>query len=286
MTYDEFFTRLEALRPKVLDMVRATESALRAGVKPEAISFPEDGTFTPLLWRAYCQNAYKLLGVKRITGTPYATHPTRMALMTMAVLAETAHWEKSALFTIFHDYLEEGDGRTAEGVHNFQREYPGRPDAVFCAVVLSEPQIDYEVFAERRKTMQNVAYVAQLVEWLPRLKDPSYANASLADKLDNIHDLAYITANARYTPEKMAQRLLEKFGYFLFVLTAIGPMADSQLQQLLEEAIWRISARHRFAETAVRAESAHLERLLAAHGAQLKSMIAAYHSRLGLAAPP
>lgn len=285
MTYDQFIQRLESLRPKVLDLVRGTEVSLRAGTKPQDIPPPDDAPFSSFLWGAYCQNTYKLLGVRRITGTPYATHPTRMAIMTLAVLKASPAREKSALFTIFHDYLEEGDGRTAEGVANFYREYPGQPEAVFCAVVLSEPEIDYEVFSERRKTMQNVAYVAQLRVWLPRL-DESYANASLADKLDNIHDLTYITQNPRYTPEKKMGRLIEKFGYFLFVLTAIGSLADPLLQQLLEEAIWRVSARHHIEPTVVRAESARLERLLASHATQLQDMIVGYHRRIGLEPPP
>lgn len=280
MEYSEFYKWLEGIRPVVLTAVEETEKSLRAGVPPTSLQPQPQLPFTGATWRAYCQNTAKLIGVKRITGAPYATHPTRMAWAVLMLLADDEEREHSAIFTLFHDYLEEGDGRNREAVERFIQEFPAAPDAVLSSIILSEPEIDYDAFPVRRKMMEHVAYVRQIQRAMVHLADASFYNAALADKLDNIHDLDYILCNPRYSPEKVRSRLLEKFGYFQFVNVQVGHRANPALQKLLASAIDTISAQHEFTREEVRHNREHLEELLREHGPRLDPMIDDYHRDL------
>ncbi len=282
MEYSEFYKWLEEIRPVVLAAVEDTERAIRSGTLLTSLEPHPRLPFRGQAWRAYCQNTAKLIGVKRITGAPYATHPTRMACAMWMLLSDVQEREHSAIFTLFHDYLEEGDGRTREAVEAFFREFPAAPQAVLSSVILSEPEIDYDAFPVKRKMMEHVAYVRQIKRAMDHLKGSEFFNAALADKLDNIHDLDYILCNPRYSPEKKRSRLLEKFGYFQFVNVQVGPRANPALHKLLASAIDAISAQHEFTKEEVRRDREVLERLLAEHGPRLDGMIDAYHRDLRL----
>lgn len=283
MEYSEFYQWLEHIKPIVLTAVEKTEAALQEGTPVAALQPQAQLPFTGLIWRAYCQNTAKLMGVKRITGAPYATHPTRMAWAVLLLLSHVEEGEPSALFTLFHDYLEEGDGRNREAVETFRKEFPESPEAVLCAIILSEPEIDYDAFPVKRKMMEHVAYVRQIQRAMPHLSHPGFFNAALADKLDNIHDLDYILCNPRYSPEKVRSRLLEKFGYFQFVNAQVGPRANPVLQNVLTAAVDTISAQHSFSREEVRQNREHLEELLREYGPRLDPMIDAYHRDLRIA---
>lgn len=282
MKYSEFVTWLDTLRPSVLELVSMSEAQLLKGQAIQDLPRHTQFPFSDKLWRAYNQNTAKLLGVKRITGTPYATHPTRMALMAIQLIADGHQKELSAFYTIFHDYLEEGDGRTVEGVAKFRQEFPNCVDAVQCAIYLSEPQIDYGQFPERQKVLENVAYVRQLAMVWPQLKESAFINASLIDKLDNIHDLDYITCNPTYSPERKNQRLLEKFGYFYFVYATLGQYADPYLGSMLHEAVRTIAASYGFRWEQVEERHQYLRRLYDQYAKDMQRMIREYHQALGM----
>lgn len=246
MDYHGYLSRLSIFRSASVDAV------LRAGVvddhiQEDAIVFDAsqklieaalDGrTLSPRIWRAFLANVRKLRGVKRIDGQPYATHPTRMALTIGVALPETDPMrESSIVYALLHDYLEEGDGVACQGIALMQREIPGEWGGVLAGVILSEPMIPYETMIPRFG--REIAYVAQLQAVLPRLVyATSFANASLVDKLDNLHDLDYITRKKLSSTERMRLRLAAKLAYFKLVADTAGLYASPILHVLLEDAI-------------------------------------------------
>src|SRR5438067_1043027 len=113
--YQAFRRLLEIRRANALALVTAAETLLgtvpeaeltperlltAAGLRPDAIQYP------PRVWAAWLGNTARLRGVKRIDRAPYATHPTRMALVCLAVLGDGG--VDAAVAAILHDYLEEG----------------------------------------------------------------------------------------------------------------------------------------------------------------------------------
>lgn len=191
------------------------------------------------LQRAFRENVRKMQGVKRITGEPYATHPTRMALTAMELLRrdETVDAERVARYCLFHDYLEEGDGATPEGLATFRRECPDWEDETYRAgVLLTEPEIQGEpALTQLEKVGRDLAYMAQIERIAPHSRH--MVTAALLDKLDNVNDLAYITEARRGSVEARRSRLTRKLGYFAFVVARVGACGPPVVARLVTQSI-------------------------------------------------
>lgn len=242
MDYQEFRAKWDAARGPVLDLVRRIEDRLTDGEVLDALALATEFPhfpFSPRLWRVWLGNTAKLQGVKRIDHFPYATHPTRMALICCWLIAEGSIQEDSAVLAIVHDYLEEGDGMTRDGLDAMRRQFPEEAAAAIAGVVLSEPIVDYVSLGRSTELSfwRRVAYVLQAKDAIETLGDQAFANAALADKLDNLHDLDYVARDARLTPEKRAMKLAHRLGYFRFVARELGAFAAPALRSMLESGI-------------------------------------------------
>jgi hypothetical protein len=204
-------------------------------------------SWTPLVWQAFLQNTRKLRHVKRISGGPYSVHPTRMALTASEILTMQSpqgnvspSFEKTLILALTHDYLEEGDGISPLSVQRIRDELPGQPWAWYGAVVLTEPQLNYNSMDRRNEfRIKDAAYITQMDFVLKNEPNSTLAqalaNASLLDKLDNLHDLSYITS--KHVGEKRDLKLARKFAFFSRVLEAMESYADSALVELLRSAL-------------------------------------------------
>lgn len=277
MDYPSFVVDLATLRPRVLDLVTKLEASFRQGMTPTQMPF--DASFVPsaMLWEALVQNTFKLQGVKRIMGAPYATHPTQMAVMALKIIGINPIGEKTALCCLFHDYLEEGDGRCELGVKRFFAEYHGPELGVLSAVMLSEPEITYAVLEGERKDLEDVAYVAQLLQAKRHNAFSILVNASLLDKLDNLHDLDYITQNSRHEPIVRRYKLVKKLACFGFVLQQVGAYADPNVAALLEEGLEHVRVENAVPPLAVVLAQAQLEECFTVQHRELDHMIKNYH---------
>ncbi len=242
MDYQEFRAKWDAARGPVLDLVRRVEDRLTAkevlGEAALVSEFPHF-PFSPRIWRVWLGNTAKLQGVKRLDRFPYATHPTRMALICCWLIDEDKVREDSGVLAIVHDYLEEGDGLTKDGIDAMRRQFPEEAAALVAGVVLSEPIVDYASLGRSTELSfwRRVAYVLQAKDAIEQLGDQAFANAALADKLDNLHDLDYIALDPRMTPEKRAMKLAHRLGYFRFVARELGAFAAPALRSMLERGI-------------------------------------------------
>lgn len=277
MVESSFQEQWRQFQQQALALVTRFETLVEQGLSPREAAANLALPFQGQLAEAFVQNAYKLMGVKRIMGSPYATHPTRMAMIANLLLGGSVHAERSALFAMFHDYLEEGDGRHAEAVSLFRTEWSGDQTVVEAAIFLSEPVIDFTPYPHKKDWVEDVAYVLQITDRMALRPDEALVNASLIDKLDNAHDLVYITENRRYSPEKKMDRLVEKLGYFRFVLEHLGPWAHPRLFAALEESLHRQGIIHQVDQKAVAAMQHKLEGIRQAHGDELRRQIQQYH---------
>lgn len=289
MDYRAYLSRLPVFRSASVDAVlrageiddRITDDALVFDAAQQLIEEALDGgSLSPRVWRAFIANVRKLRGVKRIDGQPYATHPTRMALTIAAALPERdAMRESSIVYALLHDYLEEGEGVAPQGIELMQQEVEGEWGGVLAAVVLSEPIIPFDSMMPRFG--REVAYVAQLQSVLPRMVYAApFANASLVDKLDNLHDLGYITQRKNMSLERKRERLAIKLAYFQFVLDTAGLYASPVLQALLGEALEARATAFELSEGDIAAPLGEMRRLLDQHRAELGTRIRAFHRAL------
>lgn len=280
MNYPSFVSDLVALRPRVLDLVTKLEMSFSQGATP--LEIPPDESLVPhrMIWQALVQNAYKLRGVKRIMGAPYATHPTQMAVMALKVIGMNDLGIKTALCCVFHDYLEEGDGRCELGVKRFFAEYQGPELAVLSAVILSEPEIIYAALEGERKDLEDVAYIIQLLKAKNHQFFSTLVNASLLDKLDNLHNLEYITQQGRHDPIVKRYKLVKKLACFTFVLQHLGGFADQKLSWLLGEALETVRVENNIPELAIDLAHIQLQECFTVQKFKLDQMIQEYHNAI------
>jgi hypothetical protein len=205
--------------------------------------------WTPAIWSAFLQNARKLSKVRRIRGGPYAVHPTRMALMATHLLGRQKSkihslldecTEMTTILCLVHDYLEEGGGISRSSFDLFKNELPQQPLAWYGAVALSEPPLDYaSIDPNHPFVVRDAAYLLQLAMILRSLPDTSarrsLANASLLDKLDNLHDFDYITRI--HDEERRNQKLARKIAYYSAALSLARTTASPHISGLMQYAI-------------------------------------------------
>jgi (p)ppGpp synthase/HD superfamily hydrolase len=294
MRYPELRHRLDGARSLSLGLVNAAEAHLAKGSDaPPAPAVLLAGsaagaavfTFSDRVWDAWLGNTAKLRGVKRIDAAPYATHPTRMALLCHWLLPEEGgERDDSEVIAILHDYLEEGDGFTPEAIAAMRRRFPREPAAAVAAVVLSEPQIDYDTLGPARElsSWRRVAYVVQAEDAVQRFGGRAFANAALVDKLDNLHDLGYIVGNRSLAPAVKAAKLAARLGYVHFVGEALADEAHPELLAAVREATAALLQEYGVTVAEVVAERDDLERRRQERQTQIQGMVREYHRSLGL----
>lgn len=288
MNYQEFRARWDEVRSSVLSLVEQAEARLKAPThelnsETLARDFPNI-PFTKRIWDAWLANTTKLHGVRRRDCFPYATHPTRMALICCWLFADLSIKENSAVLALTHDYLEEGDGVNQAGLAAMQQVFPTEADACLAAVVLSEPMIDYDALGSAAEFpfWRRVAYVMQAEAAIRTLKNQNFANACIADKIDNLHDLSYIATDSRLSHEKRAIKLNHRLGYFLFVEEAIGALAAKEMQSILAAGIQSKITEFGLNPDDAHKEAQHLTKRTKAKGSQIVEMTRSYQETLGI----
>ena len=281
VTYASWRRSLEGIQESVLRLVEETEAKLaqRADLGDLGRSYPDIG-FSPRIWGVYLATAERLRGVKRIDGRPYTTHPTRMALSSQWVLAGSAA-EDAGVAALLHDYLEEGGGINREGLDALRRRLPA--ERVDAAVLLSEPEIAYERLgrASELSLLRRVAYVVQVEDALANGAPRAFADAALLDKLDNLHDLGYLTRELY--PERRARKLAQRAAFFKLTGEQVGAYATPTVREILESGLAAKIDEYGIGDEAL-AQHVVLKQSLETHREAIRRMIAGFHAQV-LAAP-
>lgn len=288
MNYPVFRKKLDALRPDVLTLVQNVEHALERNIPIDtcelAKSYP-DLPFSKRIWDIWLLNTRKLRGVKRRDHLPYATHPTRMAAICCWQSDEMAtSVEDAAVLAILHDYLEEGDGLTPQGLEQLKADIPSEPDGHRAAVLLSEPMIDYHQFGSEleKPFWQRVAYVIQVLDTISQAGHVAFANASVADKIDNLHDLNYIQNDSRLTSEKRIRKLSERLGYFRFIEQMLGLHASPSLLLWLTAGIEERRKEFGVTDAQVATQTERLHAMYDANKERMVPLIQSYQKKMGV----
>lgn len=285
-TYEMWRVAFESVRTRVLKLVVATESAIDVATLAGLRAQHADFRFSDRVWDAYVGNAAKLKGVKRIDRKPYATHPTRMALTCQWVLPRSGdRADDAAVIALLHDYLEEGDGMTPGGVEAMRRRFPREPDAVVAAVLLSEPVIPYEELGPAHELgfWRRAAYLRQALDALAAGCPGTFADAALADKLDNMHDLSYIERNPKLSGERRHAKLADRLGYFALVEELLRPHATEALAALVREAVTARTRELGGPPASVAQANERLATALDQATPHMRRLIRAYHDAIGIA---
>lgn len=289
MDYQHFLTRWQSISEATKKVVSATERQLARCGDPLLIEQDTALPFTELEWQAFALNTAKLVGVKRLRGGPYASHPTRMAYFMAELLGpDDPNRTDSVIYCLFHDYLEEGDGRNRPALMAFGEAFGSRIDAVQAAVWLSEPQIDLEgIMAAshapiKHKHLEVVSYIVQIKKALAHNNARALVNTSIMDKIDNLHDLAYITKDPKLSAERKTARLSEKMAIVEFIDQHLAPSCDPQLLDLLRHSVAHKKQELSLPDAQVAAVAAKLSDLHGRYEEELWQNIRAYHQKIGL----
>lgn len=281
MDYRDYLLKLNSYRRRALDMVADVESRFESGLKPEDLYSKAQSAFSPDVWQAFCLNSFKLLGVERKSGGPYAVHPTRMALVSGDLGLPGHQVKQMQILSLFHDYLEESGGRNVAGVDSFRSEYDNA-EGIKSAVFLSEPQISMSGFDAPHRTLEAVAYSCQLSLTSSRL-GPSYIGVCLLDKLDNLHDLDYVMQNPRLSASRKRSHLIRKFGQTRFVLQEFENKYSSlSAYNLLDRGVHGRSRELGIDEREVLSEASRLRHLRGLYESRMIERIVEYHQSLKL----
>jgi len=290
LDYREFKARLEQEKPRVLELVRDGERLIAAPADDERPTsmlpaLADEFPFSARVWDVWIGNTRKMRGVKRIDLLPYATHPTRMALFCYWILEdEGSARDDAAVLALLHDYLEEGGGIRPETIAAMRDVFPEEPRGVLAAIVLSEPDIAYDRLGSeaQRSFWMRVAYLIQAVDAMAHLRDPTFANAALADKLDNLHDFGYIEHNPKLSPARRSHKLAQRLAYFAVVGEALRPWASTPMYLMLKAATSARAEALKVPADLVAVERATLEAARRDHGERILEMIREYQRVIGL----
>lgn len=236
--------------------------------------------FSQRVWEVFFVNTGTLAGVKRIDKRPYATHPTRMAL-SCYWLANHQLAEDSAVPALLHDYLEESGGISRASIAALNARLPSEPLAIPAAVLLSEPDISYEILgsSDEESKLKRVAYAIQARDALQKGFPVAFANASIVDKLDNLHDLGYLDKES--VPEKRSRKIAQRIAFFQLTLQLIGPQASPKFQRMLADAI-KFRTQEFNLETLLCEELDALKNIQKRCETTIQNMIGLYHKSIGL----
>ncbi len=276
---EDFYTRVNSSIAEEISVAQTLEDSAaqsRFAAKYADWGFDED------TWRVFWVNTLRMRSVTRKTGEPYATHPTRMAMLALGVIGRNPSGQKSARICLLHDYLEEGDGVSFESIQKLKEDLAGQsPAARMGAVLLTEPLIDYSQYPRPRRWMEQVSYVLQVRTAYPRLLNEHF-NSIFLDKIDNGHDWRYIVENADLSEERRRARLIQKLGHFSFVAEAFADRANLKLLQLLRKTITDSAREFAITKDEVRFVKVAYENTLVEHRESLSKAIDQYWSDLGI----
>lgn len=289
MNYQTFLARWQHISNETRKVVDETERQLHHCKDPLLIAKNPTLPFNDLEWQAYTLNTAKLVGVKRLRGGPYASHPTRMAYFMAELLPESdSDRSDSIIYCLFHDYLEEGDGRNRPALMAFGKAFGSRIDAVQAAVLLSEPQIDYtEIIASsatriKAKHLEIAAYVIQIEQALSHGRERALANTCIMDKIDNLHDLAYILKDPKLSAARVTARLCEKMAIVGFIEDRLGRYCEPKLLDILQSSIAHKKRELELPSATIEDIQSRVGQLYQDHHQLLWQKIVAYQQKIGL----
>jgi hypothetical protein len=276
---EQFYTRVNASIATDIKVAQQVES------QDEKDAFQkqkQDWGFDPQTWQVFWLNTKRMMSVLRKTGEPYATHPTRMAMLALSILGQNESGQQSARICLLHDYLEEGDGVSRESIYRLGEDLGSKyGSARSGAALLTEPVIDYKRFPRPRRWMEQVAYVLQVRIAADRLT-PEHYNSIYLDKVDNGHDWRYITENESLSEERRRVRLMQKLGYFSFVAEAFADKVELRILHLLRETIDQSAREFAVTKDEIRFVKESYENTLVEHRDVLEKAIEAYWSEIGI----
>ena len=289
MLYSTFRTRLLSAKAPVAELIERIDIVFAASHRGPAVaelasSFPHI-PFGPRAWHACVANATKLHGVRRFGGDSYATHPTRVALICDWLLSKEPFLRDTAcVAALLHDYLEEGDGLTAAGLQALASLLPSERTAVRGAVLLSEPLIDFAGLgpADAFYRLRVVAYVVQVKAACASEADRSLICATLADQLDNMHDLDYIAADPGLADEKKVNKRCQSLAYGLYVALSLQEHAPPHFVRLLRDATDARAVELGLRMTAVEQRARQLAEMERDLFLPMAVQIERYHAAIGL----
>lgn len=281
MGYQKYLTSKDETNAIVQTLVLETIEKLHIDSTEIRRELREKYSFLPFsdrVWDMYFLNTFSLAHVKRKDGRPYATHPTRMALLAYLYL-DSQSAEEIAVPALLHDYLEETDGISKASVQKMKGMLEAEPLAVKSAILLSEPMIDYEQLGPHplHPYLKRVSYVLQARNAFRKLPIRELANVSLIDKIDNLHDLGYLDQN--HTAERRNEKLSQRVAFFILVLREIGPFADAIFREVLEQAIQSYMSRYDLTSYCTK-EVAKLDGLITKFEREIGLMTESYHRQL------
>lgn len=192
----------------------------------------------PDVQRAFILNIEKMRSVKRKDGHPYALHPIRVASIVAKVLEGDTDAKESIIYALLHDYIEEGDGKNREAIDVLNRDFPHIENMGEKSLLLSEPEFPFKEISQDYDW--NMIELVAFVQQLKMIDNKAMMNAAFADKIDNMHDNAYIFEKYK-TSEKIEWKLSKKEGFYRYYLENMGGKADERLWKILELSIDAVS---------------------------------------------
>ena len=152
-------------------------------------------------------NAKLTEGKKRKSERHYFTHPGTVAYILLGVLPDDYKpKEKAIAYGLSHDLLDESLDYNVEQFRNQRELNPHYRDEFDKAVLMAQPEMTG--ISRYRLALGRIAGILQVKD----TGNPAIANALLADKLDNLTDLDYISKYRMY----LDTRLPQKIAYTLF----------------------------------------------------------------------
>lgn len=136
-------------------------------------------------------NVQEMEGVTRGDGVPYATHPIKLSLLSLKIIGnDSPEAQRTFLYTMIHDVLEEGRGVSPQSYLHLRRELGGPPEVSRAAVILVEPDLSSLKKPEEIKDsmIEVIGYERQITSFSLESGDRALLNASIIDKTINVFD--------------------------------------------------------------------------------------------------
>ncbi len=275
---------MKQIHKSTLSLVEKAEKVCHSASKRELIqSEYKHLPFNDKVWQAFWVNTTGLRGVLRKTGGPYSTHPTEAALIGYYVLGpidkEIAH--STAAICLLHDYLEEGEGFSAQSFKRLKKSVTLSVDSARGAVILSEPDIDYSMYEYPTRIMEYIAYIEQ-IKCVSSKLNICFFNSVFLDKIHNGHHWAYIVKNSSMTKEQKSKKLTLKLAYYQYVVDQIGEHADPKFVGIVRDLIQHYSGEFGIAQPLMDQGLKKLNDISTKHKSQLKPQIHRYHELIGV----
>ena len=190
---------------------------------------------TPLQALATQINLEEMRGIRRGEGIPYATHPLKLSYLSEYLIGDSSsEAERTYLYTMIHDVLEEGRSTAPESLEWLSRYFPEHPYIAQAAYKLVEPNIEeIPIPKDIPYSMIEVVGYGRQIEffYFNQNQDRALLNASLIDKLFNVFDRFKAVQDGLVKEENFLTRMewrLAKQGY---LLKKMGPYAHPDISK-------------------------------------------------------